>query len=399
MPGISAAAGQFEDALRAVAVNSSYNASRALSRWFRRAVRLKTDGFQRVPIAEAASVAGDPETAVAAVHMVLRGQIAGDVLLAVPEAVGLMLADTLMGRPVGSAASFSEIERSALQETANIVGTSFANSLARWLNVEIIPQAPLFAHDMACAIVQPLILEQAAVADEAWISDTEFEFDRQKLDWRLLLLLTQESVELLSRQVHCDEVRQHAMHAVAVNAAFEASRAMSRWLDREVRFETEGFRRVRLGAALPVERRDRPIVSLQASLTGELGGRIILTLPLDPASRLVRMLLPGADSDPSAGWFDPLWCSCLQETANFLAMAFTNSLARWMDLATTPSPPDIRIDTAGALFQSCLFELKQAHDELLVADAQLRVRGEVFECSFYWIPTTESFRKVESFCN
>lgn len=388
-----------EDALRAVAVNSSYNASRSLSKWFRRGVRLRTDGFQRVPITEAAGVAGDPEAVVAAVHMVLRGEITGDVLLAVPEEIGLMLADTLMGQPGGTARSFGEMERSALQETANIIGTSFANSLSRWLNVEVIPQVPLFAHDMACAIVEPLVLEHAEVADDAWISNTEFEFDRQKLDWRLLLLLSQDSVELLSRQVYCDEVRQRAMHAVAVNAAFEASRALTRWLDREVRFETEGFRRVRLGAAIAPQRSHEPMVSLRAGLTGQLGGQILLALPLEPASRLVRMLLPDATDDPMAGWLDPLWCSCLQETANFLAMAFTNSLSRWMDLTVTPSPPDIRIDTAGDLFGSRVAELDGAHDELLAADAILRVRGEAFECSFYWIPTTESFRRVESSCN
>ena len=59
------------DALRTVAVNSSYNASRALSKWFRRGVRLRADGFESIPISELAHVAGPPEEPVAAAHMML----------------------------------------------------------------------------------------------------------------------------------------------------------------------------------------------------------------------------------------------------------------------------------------------------------------------------------------
>lgn len=74
--------GHLEGALRAVAASSSGMDSRSLSKGFRRGVRLKTDGFQRVPIMDATSVAGDPEAGVATVHMDVRGEITGAALLA-----------------------------------------------------------------------------------------------------------------------------------------------------------------------------------------------------------------------------------------------------------------------------------------------------------------------------
>lgn len=83
--------GHLEGALRAVAASSSGMDSRSLSKGFRRGVRLKTDGFQRVPIMDATSVAGDPEAGVATVHMDVRGEITGAALLAadaIPRGAG-----------------------------------------------------------------------------------------------------------------------------------------------------------------------------------------------------------------------------------------------------------------------------------------------------------------------
>jgi len=52
---------QLAEALHTVAVNGSYNASRALSKWLRRGVRLTSDDFRNVPIPEASSAIGATE--------------------------------------------------------------------------------------------------------------------------------------------------------------------------------------------------------------------------------------------------------------------------------------------------------------------------------------------------
>ncbi|MBI5862912.1 MAG: hypothetical protein HZB38_00075 [Planctomycetes bacterium] len=389
-----------EDALRAVAINSSCHSSRALSKWFSRHVRLDTKGFECIPITSAAEIAGPPETVVAAIHMPLTGDITGDVLLAIPEEIAFKLADCLLGQPPGTANSFGDLECSSLEETANIVGTSFANCLAQWLNVSVIPHAPTFAHDLSCAVVDPLLLQQAAVADEAWISRTEFEFERQSIDWRLLLLLSPESVELLRRRCASEELRDRAMHAVVVNAAFSASHAMSKWLNRTVRPETSGFERVPLATVVAPEEAELPVAAFHSDLNSETDGhhlmRCLLTMPLDTAGELVGMLLPGTPA--SQGHFDEMACSCLQETASVLVTSFANTLAKWLDLGAAPTSPEMRIDLGEALLGSFLVEQAAIGDDVLLAKTTFHVENRQYDCRFYLLPTPASVRLIETFC-
>lgn len=216
------------DALHTVAVNSAYNASRALSKWFKKGVRLTTDGFQSVPIGEVARSAGNPEDAVIAVHMALEGDITGDLLLIFPEKTAMILVDIMIGSPLGTTTSIGELETSCLQETGNIVGSSFTNCVASWLKLQCIPASPTVIHDMASAVVQPLLVAQASVGDEALIAKTEFELDGQQLDWAFLLLPSEGALSVMRGQCNSDRIRQNALHTIAINGAFNASRAMSK---------------------------------------------------------------------------------------------------------------------------------------------------------------------------
>ncbi|MFO0839662.1 MAG: hypothetical protein U1D55_14190 [Phycisphaerae bacterium] len=385
-----------DDALRAVAVNSSHNASRALSKWFKRGVRLHADGFVQKPLDEAAHAAGSAESVLAAVHMPLTGCVEGDILLAMPEEVALELADILTGQPKGSGKSFGELERSCTQETANIVGTSFANSLAQWLDIEVVPAAPTFLHDMACAIVEPLLVQAAAVGDAAWMANTEFELDERRLEWAMLLLMTPQTVDVLRERCRADSVRQHALHAVAVNAAFHASQAMSKWLKKGVRLTTEGFVRIPLREIHTQCNPDEPVVMLHMDLENQLHGHILLVLRRDTATELVRRLMP--ERGDAASELDEMACSCLQETANIVATAFANSVAKWLDLQTQPSTPELRIDMPEAAFGAVLADQAAVSDEVLLSKAVFRLDGQWLDCDLYIVPTPQSFRMIETFC-
>ena len=204
----------FEDVLRTVAINGSYNASRALSKWLRRGVRLTSEGFQNVPIAQATTILGEPEEVIAAIHLPLQGDLSGHLLLTFPKPVALLLADIMMQAPEGTSRELGEIEQSCLQETANIVGSAYANSLAKWLNLLIEPGVPIFAYDMACSIIEPFIMEFATHRDDVLVANTEFLLDEQKLQWGLLLLPSDEGLQLMQDRCNLENVRKTALQTI-----------------------------------------------------------------------------------------------------------------------------------------------------------------------------------------
>lgn len=385
------------DALQTVAVNSSYNASRALSKWFKRGVRLKADGFEYASITTLADAAGPPDQPVAAIHMDVQGDLRGDVLLVFPEAVGLLLADLLMGAAPGTSKSFTDFEQSCLQETGNIVGTSFANCLAQWLKLEVVPASPTFIHDLACAVIEPLLIREAAIADEALLAKTEFELDEQSLDWSMMLLLSSESLQLIKQRCESDNVQRNALHAVAVNGAFNASRALSKWIRKGVCLSTEGFVRLPLREAHSRFDSNECTVGLHMRLHDHLHGHALLMMPLGTARELVEML---AGMKPeSEDSLDEMARSCLCETANIVGTAFSNSMAKWLDIESKPSSPEIQLDLADAIFQHALLDQAAAGDDVLMSQAVFRMDGRALECDFYLLPSPESFRLIEEFCD
>ncbi|MFQ5489681.1 MAG: hypothetical protein ACE5GE_03065 [Phycisphaerae bacterium] len=386
------------DALRTVSVNASYDASRALSKWLRRGVRLTADGFVSVPLTQVAgTILPNEDDAVAALHMVLQGDIEGDVLLMFPEEVGFCLVDMLMGNPEGTTKAFTDLEESCLQETANIVGTSFTNSLAKWLKLEVVPASPSFVYDMACAIIDPVLARQVERADEVLVAKTEFELDRRQLDWVFLLLPTADSLAKMEHRCESDRVQQNALHAIAVNGAFNASRALSKWLHRGVRLSTDGFVRVPLAQISQIEDPEQRVVGIHSRLSDQLHGHTLLVMPEETACLLVDAIMqaePGTTKQ-----VDDMAKSCLQETANILSSSFMNSLAKWLDITSEPTSPVVRVDMADALFDTVVAEQAQTSDDVLVAKSVFSVDGQWMEWNYYLLPGPSSMRLIEASFN
>ncbi len=385
------------EALRTVAINGAYNASRALSKWFKRGVRLTSDGFRNVPLTELSSAAGEPDEVVAAIHLQMLGEIEGDILLAFPERAALRLVDALIEAEPGTSKEFNELEQSCLQETGNIVGSAFANSLAGWLQLQTTPQSPTFVHDLAAAVIQPLIIEQAALGDNALVSRTEFDFGGDQLDWRLILIPSAGSLSIMQKKCEGDDHRQHALQTIAINGAFDASRAMSKWLRRGVRLHTEGFSRIPLREASPPAESDDPVVALHTALEHQLHGHTLVVMDVPVAMQLVDVICqlePGTTTE-----LDEMSRSCLMETCNIVSSSFINSWAKWLEIHTVPGPPELIVDMPEAVLQSVLVEQAMASDEVFLAKTEFSIDGNWLEWQFYLLPSAASLRLIESSCS
>lgn len=382
------------DALRTVAVNSAYNASRALSKWLKRGVRLTCEGFESIPISQISTVAPEADLPVVAVHMALMGDLSGDLLLIFPEPVAMQLADLMIGGPVGTTQSLGELEASSLQETGNIVGSAFTNCLSNWLRLSAIPNTPTVVHDMASAVIDPVLVSQAVGGDNVLVSKTEFEIDGQRLEWSLLLIPSADSLEAIKRRCDNDQIQKNALHTIAVNGAFAASRAMSKWLKRGVRLTTDGFVRVPLRELTSDEDDSEPVVSLHMHMADDLHGHALMVVPMRTALRFAEILMNQAED--SIATLDEMACSCLQETGNIVSGAFVNSWAHWLDMSSEPRPPQMHIDLLSAILQSVLVDQALVSDEAFMAKVSFSVDGRWLDWDFYLLPNPASLRLIEA---
>ena len=194
--------------LRSIFERGAEDASDALSKWLGHPATLRTSDVDEVDLSGASELLGPADGLVAACSMELIGRITGQLLLVFEDRSGLALADLLLRQPDGTATTWGELEQSAANETANIVGCAYLNSLATQLppalaeasNAEasILPSPPTFRHEFAGSLLQFALMEQALTLDRLLLVKTRFEARESQLDWSLLLVPGGESLEWLA---------------------------------------------------------------------------------------------------------------------------------------------------------------------------------------------------------
>lgn len=153
-------------------------ASQALSVWLGRPASVVVNRLTAVSLAEATTLLGDDDSPVAVCAMQVSGGVSGVLLLACDDAAGLTLADLVLERDPGTAAGWGDLERSAVVETANIVGCGYLNAIAAGLgqggSAGILPSPPWFVRDFPAAVMEAAVLGQVPAADAVVLAATEF---------------------------------------------------------------------------------------------------------------------------------------------------------------------------------------------------------------------------------
>jgi len=181
-------------ALTAVFHRGSDEASAALIRWLDRPARVSIEEVEQIALADASGALGNPEQPACCCVMSLSGRVTGQLLLACDDISGLALADLLLGRPIGTSTQWSEHERSAALETANIIGCAYLNALSRSFSEtdgaepELLPSPPRFVRDFADAVLQFALMDQAMSSNIVLLTRTEFEIEDAPVHCRLLLV-------------------------------------------------------------------------------------------------------------------------------------------------------------------------------------------------------------------
>ncbi|MBF0101209.1 MAG: chemotaxis protein CheC [Desulfobacterales bacterium] len=173
---------EFITELQILAQNGAENASRALSRFLAREMLIKVASVSTSKIEDIPESLAESDAIVAGIVTRITGEIEGNAALIFKEEDSLTLIRILGGSKKSDLRSgLGELERSMLQETANITISSFMNSIGTHLNKRAVPSVPVFFADLAGAILSVLLLETAEVFDDAVLFSTFFECQHENL--------------------------------------------------------------------------------------------------------------------------------------------------------------------------------------------------------------------------
>lgn len=181
-----------------IAERGAEGASQALARWLGRPVHLTVSEARRVELAEATSLLGPEDELVVSCAMALAGRLNGQLLLVFEDRDGLALVDLLLGQPSGTSTSWGELERSAAEETANIVGCAYLNALAAHLPpppagspteaAAIVPSPPTFRHEFVASLIEFALMDQAIAGGRPLVLWARFGTGGEGPCWSLALV-------------------------------------------------------------------------------------------------------------------------------------------------------------------------------------------------------------------
>jgi chemotaxis protein CheC len=208
--------------LSEIVQQSADEASSSLSRWIGKDVRVVVDPLGETSLEGAMDVIGQGEETVCACCMRVSGSICGQLILSFDDASGLALCEALISgslaaqdpdaavtaesAPDAVGAVWGELERSAVMETANILGCAFLNALTERVPMgaegrlgkgsllSCMPSPPVFIRDFAASVMQFVLLDQVAEIESVLIAKTHFSIERAPVSWQLLLLPDNESL-------------------------------------------------------------------------------------------------------------------------------------------------------------------------------------------------------------
>jgi chemotaxis protein CheC len=178
------------DLLHQLFASATHDASAAMCRWTDGLITLSLDEVRELPLEEACSTLNIEDELLTMVVLSLEGEIGGAMILTFDNTNGRQLVASLLGREVNDDPEWSELEKSALTETGNILGCAYMNALTRLIDTELVPSAPYFIQDYGASVLQQALMAQAADCDRVLVCRTGFHREGADLNWRVLFVPT-----------------------------------------------------------------------------------------------------------------------------------------------------------------------------------------------------------------
>jgi chemotaxis protein CheC len=150
------------------------NAIEGLSQMAGQKIQISRMEFKKVPIKDVAGFFGGAEAPIIAVYLEISGKTNGQMVVIYEPKVAFDLIDLLLGQTPGSTHELTEMERSALGEVGNIMGSFFLNYVSDTTGLSFQPSPPAVMMDMAGAILDTTLARLMEYTDEIYLMETIF---------------------------------------------------------------------------------------------------------------------------------------------------------------------------------------------------------------------------------
>lgn len=157
------------------------NAMSGLSEMVGTDISVSAFGLRRIPVTEIATIVGGAETMSVGIYLTVSGSADGHLMLIYDPKIAAAFVDLLMFQPVGTTTELGDMERSALGEMGNIIGTFFLNALADSTGLDLKPSPPSVMIDMAGALLDVITADILLTADDTYLVETTFAVEGQEI--------------------------------------------------------------------------------------------------------------------------------------------------------------------------------------------------------------------------
>jgi chemotaxis protein CheC len=165
-------------------------------------ITLSLDEVREIPLENVSAELNLGDDMLTMIVLSLEGEIGGEMILTFDDVNGRQLAASLLGRPVGDRQRWTELEKSALTETGNILGCAYINAITRLIDRELVPSAPYFVQDYGASVLQQALMMQALTSDQVLICRTGFHKADAELNWHVLFVPTQSLRRCMENALH-----------------------------------------------------------------------------------------------------------------------------------------------------------------------------------------------------
>lgn len=167
------------------------NAIANLSQMVGQEIKVDSFSLRQIPVADISKLLGGPDTTSVGIYLTVSGSADGHIMLMYDPQMAYGFVDLLMGLPAGSTQTLGEMEKSALGELGNVVGSSFLNALVDVTGLTLLPSPPTVMTDMVGALVDVVAADILLTQDDAFLAETAFVAPDRQISGMFFVIPTQ----------------------------------------------------------------------------------------------------------------------------------------------------------------------------------------------------------------
>lgn len=165
------------DALCEIANIGAGHAATALSQMTGRKIMISVPEVTVRALEEVSDLIGPADTIIAAVLMHMMGDMTGRTLLVLPEVSARSLCAILLRNGAQDGPGFTEMQRSTVMETGNILCSAYLNALSDFMGMMLLPSVPALVVDQAGAVLTTAYLNFGHARDQVICVETAFRIE------------------------------------------------------------------------------------------------------------------------------------------------------------------------------------------------------------------------------